>query len=186
MPIKLSTTLSGEASSETELLIPFQLLETRGPAEEGKLVTAISPAWMEIFEQLKSDPELIYRFSTNPQAFEEFIAASYDKAGFKVTLTPRSGDLGRDIIAEKPGFISVRIIDQCKAYKKGHVVSPNDVRAVMGVLGRDQNASKAVLTTTSTFAPSVAKEWQETIPNRLELRDGKSLLHSLSSLKGQG
>jgi len=47
--------------------------------------------------------------------WEEIIAGAYKKAGFdEVTLTPRSGDLGRDVIAIKKGLGSVRVIDQVK------------------------------------------------------------------------
>ena len=69
-----------------------------------------------------------------------------------MTLTPRSGDHGRDVIAIKRGLGSVRIIDQVKAYKPGHWVTANDVRALVGVVAGD-GASKGFLTTTSDFAP---------------------------------
>ncbi|MCP3944118.1 MAG: restriction endonuclease [Desulfobacteraceae bacterium] len=88
--------------------------------------------------------------------WEEIIAGSYERAGFdEVILTPISGDLGRDIIAIKSGIGAIRVIDQVKAYKPGHVVSANDVRAFIGVLSADQNATKGVMTTTSVFAPKI-------------------------------
>ena len=71
----------------------------------------------------------------------------------EVVLTPSSGDLGRDVIAIKKGFGSIRFIDQVKAFSPSHVVTANDVRALPGVLQADQNATKAIFTTTSTFAP---------------------------------
>ena len=36
------------------------------------------------------------------------------------------------MIAIKPGFLSLRVLDQCKAYSPGHVVTANDVRAMAG------------------------------------------------------
>jgi hypothetical protein len=72
----------------------------------------------------------------------------------------------------KPGFGSIRIIDQVKAYGPGHKVSANDVRALLGVLALDLNVSKGIVTTTSTFAPGVEDEIKPYMPNRLELKDG--------------
>jgi restriction system protein len=109
--------------------------------------------------------------------FEEFIAASYNKAGYEVLITPRSGDSGRDVIATMPGHLSVRILDQCKAYSPGHAVSANDVRAMLGVITGDQNTSKGVITTTATFAPGINADpiLAPYLPHRLELRDGRRL-----------
>lgn len=86
-----------------------------------------------------------------------------------------SGDLGRDVIATKPGHMAIRVLDQCKAFSPGRVVDANDVRAMAGVLLRDQNVSKAVVTTTSTFAPGIAKEFVDLMPYRLDLRNGEAL-----------
>src|SRR5207249_1009544 len=86
--------------------------------------------------------------------WEEIIAAAYQAAGFdEVTLTPRSADGGRDVIAVRRGRYSVRLLDQVKAYGPNHLVTADEVRSLMGVLSSDRGASKGVLTTTSDFAP---------------------------------
>ena len=90
--------------------------------------------WTAIFNQLENHPELLPEFASSPENFEQFIAGAYDKAGYLVTLTPRSGDGGRDIVAEKRGYGAIRILDQCKAFSKGRRVGQNDVRALLGVL----------------------------------------------------
>jgi restriction system protein len=55
---------------------------------------------------------------------KEIIAGAYHRSGFdEVILTPRSGDHGRDVIAIKKGIGSIRVIDQVKAYKPGHLVT---------------------------------------------------------------
>jgi restriction system protein len=113
------------------------------------------------------------------------VAASYERAGFdEVILTPRSGDFGRDVIATKRGFCSIRVIDQVKAYKPGHLVTANDVRALIGVLSTDLNASKGVMTTTSAFAPRIREDPSilPLVPHRLELIDGEALYKRLNSL----
>jgi len=63
---------------------------------------------------------------------EELIADAYKQRGFdQVTLTPRSGDGGVDVIAEKSGWGSVRFIDQVKAYKPGHLFEADEVSALV-------------------------------------------------------
>jgi restriction system protein len=113
-------------------------------------------------------------------------AGAYWKAGFdEVTLTPPSGDHGRDVIAVKRGLGTIRIIDQVKAYKPGHLVNADDVRALMGVLQGD-GASKGFLTTTSDFAPRLREDPLiiPFMPSRLELINGRMLLERLKELAG--
>ena len=100
-----------------------------------------------------------------------------------MTLTPRSGDFGRDVIAIKKGIGSIRVIDQVKAFKQGHLVTANDVRALIGVLHGDK-ASKGFLTTTSDFAPKIEKDPLiiPFMPAQLELINGEKLLRRLEEL----
>jgi restriction system protein len=117
--------------------------------------------------------------------WEEIVAGAYKRAKFdEVILTPRSGDYGRDVIAIKKGLGTVRIIDQVKAYKPDHLVTANDVRALLGVLHGD-GASKGFLTTTSDFAPKLKVDplISPFIPSRLELINGRMLLNRLRELK---
>ncbi len=58
----------------------------------------------------------------------------------------------RDVIAVKKGLGVFRVTDQVKAYRPTHLVTAEEVRALMGVLHADR-ASKGLLTTTSDFAP---------------------------------
>lgn len=165
------------AKREHDALIGFQLLEIREHVDQGSIVTALALPWQSIVTKLETDPAFLYQFVQAPEKFEEFIAASYELDGFSVTLTPRSGDRGRDVIAEKKGFGAIRILDQCKAFSKGRRVELNDVRAMIGVLSLDRGASKAVISTTSDFATGVTKsdEFRDLIPYRLELRNGEAL-----------
>jgi len=138
--------------------------------------------WFEILKRLRIDPALAFEIS--PRAWEELIAGAYKTAGFEeVILTPRSGDNGRDVIAVKYGLGSVRVIDQVKAYKPAHLVTADDVRALIGVLHGD-GASKGFLTTTSDFAPRLKDDPLITpfIPARLELINGIQLMARLEEL----
>ena len=149
---------------------------------EGQLIQAVTFPWFDIIDRLKNDPNVAYQIP--PRKWEEIVAGAYKKAGFdEVTLTPSSGDFGRDVIAIKRGIGSVRVIDQVKAYKPGHLVIANDVRALMGVLQGD-SASKGFLTTTSDFAPKIQEDplIRPFIPSRLELINGPMLLKRLEEL----
>ncbi len=167
--------------------ISLQLLVAPGPkVSAGRLIEAVAVPWFDIIALLAKDERAAYEIA--PEKWEEIVAGAYTQAGFdEVILTPRSGDFGRDIIATKQGLGHVRVIDQVKAYKPPHLVTANDVRALIGVLQSD-GASKGFLTTTSSFAPRIKKDplilpW---IPSRLDLIDGKMLIARLRTLAGLG
>jgi restriction system protein len=61
-----------------------------------------------------------------PMQFEEHVAEFYRQRGFKVTMTPRIGDQGIDVIAEREGR---RIGIQCKLYSAN--VSNDAVQQVL-------------------------------------------------------
>ncbi|SLN67009.1 Restriction endonuclease [Roseovarius albus] len=167
-----------------ELILPMELLSVVGEVDDGRIVNALINPWQTIFEQLEQNPNLLYEFSKNHRKFEEFIAGAYENAGFdKVVLTPASGDLGRDVIAEKHGLVTIRVLDQCKAFSKGRLVSANDVRAMMGTFYREPRASRAVVSTTSDFAPGIWQEWKDHIGNDLELRNGTNLIEWMKQFK---
>jgi restriction system protein len=150
---------------------------------EGQLIEAVAPAWFEIIRLMKADPDEMFRIP--PRKWEEIIAGAYQRSGLdRVTLTPRSGDFGRDVIAERSGWGCVRFIDQVKAYKPGHLVTAEEVRALGFVLLSDQSANQGVVTTTSDFAPRIRDDpyIKPHMPNRIELVNGKELVERLSQL----
>jgi restriction system protein len=81
------------------------------------------------------------------------------------------------------GIGSGRVIDQVKAYRPGHRVRADDVRALYGVM-KAEKANKAVVTTTFDFAPCILKDpvLMEKIPNEIELINGENLLRRLQEL----
>jgi restriction system protein len=149
---------------------------------EGKLIEAVTIPWFEIIALIVKDPAAIYQIPA--RKWEEIIAGAYKEWGFEeVTLTPRSGDRGRDVIAVKRGTGTIRVIEEIKRYTPGHLVTAKEVRALIGVLQWD-GASKGFLSTTSDFAPQI-KEDPSIIshyPSRLELINGTSLLERLKDL----
>ncbi|MGY2992899.1 restriction system protein [Mesorhizobium sp. URHB0026] len=168
----------------TALLL--QALVTAGVhVPEGARIVTVTLPWLAIMAEIAKDPKFLFHFVQAPRKFEEFIAGAYERAGYDVILTPQRGDFGRDVIASKDGFGSVRILDQAKAYSPGHQVGHDELRAMLGVLSADQNASKAVISTTSTFQPGVltSPEFTKFMPYRLELKDGAALGAWLEELR---
>ena len=164
--------------------LSLSLLLTLGEkGDEGRRIEAVNIPWIMIARELEKDPEFIHKIE--PRKFEELIAASYVQAGFDdVILTPQSDDKGRDVIAVKRGFVTVRVIDQAKRYSPENLVKADDVRALIGVLLTDYAATHGVVTTTSDFAPKIKEDpfIKTHLPNRLQLINGTELRARLSGL----
>jgi restriction system protein len=179
-------TVKREIESLPSVLLGVELLEGYQDVEDGQLIRVVEAPWSAILEIIKRDPESIYQFSW--RKWEEIIAASYKAAGFEsVILTDRSADRGRDVIAEKKGFCALRVYDQVKAYSPGHLVTADDVAALVGrVMGRT-NVTKGIITTTARFAPRIMDDPAIALnaPYRIELRDREILLPFLGSLQGK-
>ena len=133
-------------------------------------------------KMLLEDPDSAYQIP--PRKFEELIAGAWERTGYfdEVILTPRSGDKGRDVIATKWGYGSVRIFDEVKAKSPDNLVPASVVRGMLGVLDRDRNVSKGIITTTSDFAPGVWDEFKLYMPHRLERKSLPGLLEWLGPL----
>ena len=159
------------------------LLHFGDKTDEGQLIKAVAIPWYDIIELLLKNPAEAFQISD--RQWEEIIAGAYVRAGWDdVTLTPRSGDHGRDVIAVKKGTGVVRVIEQVKAFGPNNLVTADDVRALMDVLQTD-GASKGFLTTTSNFAPLPRFDplIAPLIPQRLELINGDKLIRRLAELR---
>jgi restriction system protein len=166
------------------VLLQAAIILTGDRTQEGILVQGVAIAWEEIIRWLAHDPEFLFKIDW--RKLEELIAGAYEREGWsEVILTPRSADGGRDIIATKTGIGAIRFYDQVKAYKPGHLVTAGEVRAMYGVLTLHQNVSKAVVTTTSRFAPGVYDEFKPVMPHRLELKDREPLVEWLQQIRRQ-
>lgn len=163
-------------------IIAQSLIVPYGKTNEGILVRENAIIWGSIVASLSSQIELCYQLS--PEEWEQLIAGAFSKAGYQeVTLTPRSGDKGRDIIAVRTGFGTVKILGSVKAYKSTNLVKYDDIRALAGVLSMDPSASKGMLLTTSDFPPNINNDPVfSSVPTRIELVNGVRLLNWLKSL----
>jgi len=173
-----------DAAPSADVSLLLQTIVTRGErVSDGTIIEAVSLPWFYILEEIKKNPKVV--FEIPPEKWEEIVAGAYKAAKYdEVILTPRSGDRGRDVIAVRKGLFSVRIIDQVKRFNPSLLVDANDVRALLGVLQADQNASKAYLSTTSDFAPGIASDpfIKPFMPYRLELLNGENLLAKLHAI----
>lgn len=180
----LPAIMAAKKNAATPVLTLKAVLEFGDRTDDGRLIRCVAIPWFEIVAFLEKDPTAAY--AIDPFKWEEIIAGAYIEAGFdEVVLTPRSGDNGRDVVATKKGIGSIRIFDQVKAYKPGHLVTAEEVRALAGTLFAAQNVSKGVVTTTSDFAPRIETHdfVKSLIPYRLELKNKNALLQWLAELK---
>ncbi len=179
-----NSTATNEAPHVPDIppLLLQAVLEFGDRTNEGRLVRAVALPWFEIVHLMLQDPWMIYEI--DPFKWEEIVAGAWEREGFDVILTPRNGDKGRDVIATLPGVGRVRLIDQVKRYGPKHRVTAHDVRAMIGTLTLDPHATKGLITTTSEFAPGIAKDpdIQRLIPQRLELKPRAPLLAWLDEL----
>jgi restriction system protein len=163
------------------VLVSQMVILPYGKTDEGQLIRAVTLPLLAIIRMIYRDPSRMYEI--DPRKWEEINAAAYEASGLfdEVILTPRSGDRGRDVIAVKRGFWSVRVIESVKRYKPGHVVAAEEVQALLGVLHSDPQASKGIVSTTWEFAPKIGENPQITqyIPHRLELVNGTDLVKRL-------
>jgi hypothetical protein len=77
-------------------------------------------------EQILKDPRSI--FSVDPRFFEELVASIYADLGYRVILTKRTRDGGRNIIclAKKDGF-DLKYIIECKRYAAHRKISVGQI-----------------------------------------------------------
>src|SRR5262249_25567440 len=109
---------------------------------------------------------------------------AFDKEGYSVTLTPSSGDRGRDIIAVRSGIGSMRILGSMKRYAPDNLVTRAHVHEMFGVVSSDLGATKGIIATTSDFAPQLLNDpgLAKAIPYRLQLLNGSQLQDWLREL----
>jgi restriction system protein len=120
--------------------------------------------------------------------WEEILAGAYKQAGWEiVTLTPKRGDKGIDVIAERRGWGQLRflLLDQMKAYKPEHLIGPEEIREMGGGLFANPNASTALITTTSDFTPGAIEAAAGLAP-RIQLRPRGDLIAWLASILVEG
>src|SRR3954471_7918680 len=95
----LNPSVRGVDPSGIPSLVVQGLVIPETVVSEGILVKSFSIAWIEIARKLGQDWSLAMQLDS--RQWEEMVAGAFDKAGYRVVLTPRSGDHGRDVIATR-------------------------------------------------------------------------------------
>jgi hypothetical protein len=184
-PITLTATATvGPPDEPGDVVLGARLIVPHGRTSDGELVRAVALPWFEILGRAARDPHFLK--TIHWRQLEELIAGAFKQDGWpEVELTPPSGDQGRDVIATRPGVGSIRVIAQAKRYS-AHPVTLEEVCAVLGALNI-HNASKAMVMTTSVFAPGIARNARinSFMPYKLELMDGESLRHWLLKIRSE-
>jgi restriction endonuclease Mrr len=123
----------------------------------------------ELIKYLAKHPRKLYEI--DPRKFEELVAELLRDMGYQVRLTPLTKDGGRDILA----IISipageVLVVVECKRFGPNRPIGPDIVQRLMWVADRYDNASRAMLATTSFFTAG-AKRLATDFRWRLGLKD---------------
>ena len=169
-------------SNEAPRITVKALIIPGDKTKEGTLVKGVSALWFEIMRMIEADPDSIHQIDC--WKWEELLAGAYKQDGWEtVVLTPKRGDHGIDVIAEQKDWGKLRflLLDQMKAYKPGHLIGPDEIREMKGVLLDHPEASKGLITTTADFTPG-ALEAAANLAPRLELRPREKLVEWLASV----
>jgi restriction system protein len=169
-------------SREKVALTVSSLIIPERHVADGVLVRSTAAVWSEIAKHLAKDWSLAFQLS--PRQWEEMVAGAFAQEGYEVTLTPRSADGGKDVIAVRRGIGCVKILGSVKANAAHVQVGYDDVRAIAGVVLGDPKASKGIITTTAAFPPKIMEDptVRALSPTRLELVDGEALQEWLTRL----
>jgi len=177
--------LLGPGQATSARIIVKTLIIPGDKTKEGLLVRGVSKLWFQILRMIQSDPDSIHQIDC--WKWEEILAGAYKQDGWEtVVLTPKRGDHGIDVIAERKGWGQLRflLLDQMKAYKPGHLIGPDEIREMKGVLLDHPEASKGLITTTADFTPGAMAAAANLAP-RLELRSREKLVEWLLSAAGE-
>ena len=117
----------------------------------------------------------------DPSAFERLFQRVLREDGFyQVDVTGRSGDGGIDVegIIRISGFLSFRMLVQCKRYKGP--VGAGEVRNFRGAMGG--RTDKGLIVTTGHFTQAAKREATRDGVPEIDLIDGEQLIDKLKEL----
>lgn len=134
----------------------------------------------ELIKYLALHPE--YLRHLHPRKFEELIADILNNQGYDATLTPRTRDGGKDIIAVHKSIIGHQmLIVECKRYSEENKVGVEVVRGLYGVQ-QAERYNQAIIATTSTFSKQ-AIDFVKPLNFQLALKDYDSIIEWCKAYK---
>jgi len=171
--------IDGYVAKQTKIKQPVQN-GTSGRLEVPASIVTVCTDFMKTLDSVVRNPEDL--LALNPRQFEELVAGIWQKFGYEVELTARTRDQGRDVIAIRRTEASLRFLIECKRYSPENKVGIGIVRSLYGVV-RDENATKGILATTSTFTRD-AKQFIDRHIWELEGSDFESIIQWVRKLRG--
>lgn len=157
-----------------------QLLLSSVPRNAQEIIVASKEFWDRQIRYFSENPNELR--TTDPRHFEELIAELLDRNGLDVELTPPTGDGGRDVLAWANTLAGRHLyLVECKRYAANRPVGVEIVRALYGVV-QAENATAGLIVATSEFTKG-AKQFQETIKHRMDLRGYEGLIEWLRKNK---
>lgn len=114
-----------------------------------------------------------YFLEMEPYEFEEFVADLWDYRGYETTVTPKSGDGGKDVIATKDEATNtIKEVIQVKQYGKGKKVQRPVVQQCAGIKQSSSDIDLFIIISASEFTNGAKKEADE---SNIKLIDGDEL-----------
>lgn len=111
----------------------------------------------------------------NPYEFETVIGKMFEKLGFKVKQTPKSSDMGLDLLMKKNNEV---YLVECKKYDETLVSRPEIQKFFTACYVN--NATESYFITTSDFA-NTAIEYVENLNGKIKLINGIDLIELMKS-----
>lgn len=129
--------------------------------------------WEPLIAKLARSPRLLHELT--PRSFEELVADLLARDGLQPTLTPVSGDGGRDILVYHNSPLGRHLyLVECKKWSPDRPIGVAVVRQLYGVVSLER-ATAGLIVSTSSFTKG-ATDFANTVPYQMQLRGYEQLL----------
>ena len=156
----------------SQIIVPEKKIIT--PTNE--IITDVTVLDKELLKRVKMNPAIIDELS--PREFEEMVCDFFDAKGYKVNLTGQTRDGGKDIIVTQKSLLGDYVVYvECKKYDKDNPVRVKLVRELYGTVMAD-NVTAGMMVTTSYYTRD-AKQFRETVKNRMTLMEYEDLIRDI-------
>lgn len=138
----------------TEIFSPNEDTDKTVEKKESAIIT-LSPVNDMVLKYLSENPEAFYQLTDRD--FEIVMAEIYNKLGYKVELTKKTRDGGKDIIIRKPETLGDFLYYvECKKYAAKRHIGVGLVKNLVGTVEADR-VNGGILATTSYFTSEARK-----------------------------
>lgn len=152
--------LVGEEINENAEINTKIITEIFKPDDEKNLteespIIILSPVNENVLKYLSENPQKFYHLSGTE--FEIVMAEIYNRLGYKVELTKKTRDGGKDLIVRKPEILGDFIYYvECKKHAPTRPVGTGIIKNLVGTINADK-VNGGILATTSYFSKDAKK-----------------------------